>query len=69
MKSYLRHSLKLFAYCFQIDDDQDIYRECSVKDQKLLAIFIVDTVDVRMPDNSMDTGNEQPQQNLRSSSR
>ena len=31
------------TYHFQISDYPDIYRECSVEDQKLLAIFTVDT--------------------------
>ena len=31
------------AYYFQISDYPDIYRECSIEDQKLLAIFTVDT--------------------------
>ena len=30
-------------YYFQISDYPDIYRECSVEDQKLLAIFTADT--------------------------
>ena len=43
ISSYLRHSLKLIAYYFEINDYPQIYRECSVEDQKLLAIFTVDT--------------------------
>ena len=43
ISSYLRHLLKLIAYYFQVTDYPQIYRECSVEDQKLLAIFHVDT--------------------------
>ena len=43
ISSYLRHSLKSIAYYFQINDYPQSYRECSVEDQKLLAIFTVDT--------------------------
>ena len=35
--------VKSTIYYFQISDYPDIYRECSVEDQKLLAIFSVDT--------------------------
>ena len=35
--------IQVTTYYFQISDYPDIYRECSVEDQKLLAIFTVDT--------------------------
>ena len=35
--------VQVTTYYFQISDYPDIYRECSVEDQKLLAIFTVDT--------------------------
>ena len=41
--SYLRHSIMSIRYYFQINDYPQSYRECTVEDQKLLAIFTVDT--------------------------
>ena len=54
--------VKLIAHYFQINDYPQIYHECSIKDQKLLPIFTVDTGPYA--GNSMDTGNERLQQNL-----
>ena len=44
---FVSEKINLFVqattYYFQISDYPDIYRQCSVEDQKLLAIFTVDT--------------------------
>ena len=40
MTSYSQHFITIL---FQISDYPEIYRECTVVDQKLLAIFKVDT--------------------------
>ena len=40
MTSYSQHFITIL---FQISDYSEIYRECTVEDQKLIAIFKVDT--------------------------